>query len=70
LLRLVSGSKYSFVLSAAAWEQTKIEEQQEKKDLDLTISALKQKIENLEQNQSDEQRRFEQYLEHREQKRK
>jgi len=63
-------SKCSFVFNARAWEQTKLEEQQEKRDLDLTISALKQKIENLEQNQYDEQKRFEQYLEDREQKKK
>ncbi|MEX2192509.1 MAG: hypothetical protein WD717_03920 [Nitrosarchaeum sp.] len=63
-------SKCSFVLNARAWEQTKLEEAQEKKDLDLTISALKQKIENLEQSQSDEQKRFEQYLEYREKMKK
>jgi len=59
-------SKCSFVLNARAWEQTKLEEEQEKKEMDLTISVLKQKIEGLEQNQSDEQKRFEQYLEYRE----
>jgi len=48
-------SKCSFVLNTAAWEQTKLEEVQEKKDLNLTISALKQKIENLEKNQSEKQ---------------
>ena len=63
-------SKCSFVLSTAAWEQTKLEEQQEKKDMGLTISALKQEVENLKENQKDEQKRFEQYLEYREQKKK
>ena len=63
-------SKCSFVLNARAWEQTKLEEQQEKKDLDLTISALKQEVENLKENQKDEQKRFEQYMEFREQKKK
>lgn len=58
------------MLNTRAWGQTKLEEQQEKKDMDLTISVLKQKIENLEQNQSDEHKRFEQYLEYREQKKK
>jgi len=46
-------SKCSFVLNNRAWEQTKLEEVQEKKDLDLTITALKQKIETLEQNHSE-----------------
>ena len=63
-------SKCSFVLDARAWEQTKLEEQQEKKDMDLTISALQQEVENLKENQKDEQKRFEQYLEYREQKKK
>jgi len=48
-------SKCSFVLNTRAWEQTKLEEVQEKKDLSLTISALKQKIETLEKQQSDGQ---------------
>ena len=48
-------SKCSFVLNTRAWEQTKLEEGQEKKDLNLTISALKQKIETLEQKQSEGQ---------------
>jgi len=48
-------SKCSFVLNTKAWEQVRLEEVQEKKDLNLTISALKQKIEALEQNQPEEQ---------------
>ena len=63
-------SQCSFVLNARAWHETKSEEEQEKKDLNLTISVLKQKIENLEQNQIDEQIRFEQYFKYREQKKK
>ncbi len=63
-------SKCSFVLNARAWEQTKLEEQQEKKDLDLTISALKREVVNLKENQKDENIRFEQYLEYREQKKR
>jgi len=63
-------SKCSFVLNTSAWETAKLEEKQEKKDLNLTISALKQKIDTLEQNQADEQIRFQQYLEYREQKKK
>ena len=55
-------SKCSFVLDNRAWQQTKIEEEQEKKDLNLAISALKQKIDSMEENQKDEQSRFEQYL--------
>jgi len=42
-------SKCSFVLNNRAWEQTKLEEEQEKKDLSLTISALKMDIEKLKQ---------------------
>ena len=45
-------SKCSFVLDNRAWEQVRLEEVQEKKDLNLTISALKKKIETLETNQS------------------
>ena len=63
-------TKCSFVLDSRAWQQTKLEEEQDKKDLNLTISALKQKIDNMEQNQKDEQFRFEQYLEFREKKKK
>ena len=48
-------SNCSFVLNNRAWEQTKLEEAQEKKDLTLTISALKQKIETLEKQQSEGQ---------------
>ncbi len=48
-------SKCSFVLNTRAWEQVRLEEVQEKKDLNLTISALKQKIEILEQKQSEGQ---------------
>ena len=33
--------KYNFVVDARAWEQTNLEEQQEKKDMDLTIPDLK-----------------------------
>lgn len=44
-------SKCSFVLNTRAWEQIKLEEVQAKKDLSLTILALKQKIEKLEQTQ-------------------
>ena len=40
-------SKCSFVLNNRAWEQTKLEEEQEKKDLSLTISALRMDIEKL-----------------------
>ena len=60
----------SFVLDNRAWQETKLEEEQDKKDLSLTISALKQKIDNMEQNQTDERSRFEQYLEFREKKKK
>jgi len=63
-------SQCSFVLDTRAWHEAKSEEEQKKKDLNLTISVLKQKIENLEQNQKDEQKRFEQYLEYREHKKK
>lgn len=45
-------SNCSFVLDNRAWEQVRLEEVQEKKDLNLTISALKKKIEFLENNQS------------------
>lgn len=45
-------SNCSFVLDNRAWEQIKLEEIQDKKDLNLTISALKKKIESLERNQS------------------
>ena len=41
-------SKCSFVLNTAAWETAKIDETQEKKELNLTISALKQKIDDIE----------------------
>ena len=61
-------SKCSFVLDTRAWETTKLEEEQEKKDLSLTISALTQKIEKIELNQKDEQTRFEQYLDYRDRK--
>ena len=54
-------SKCSFILDVRAWENTKLEEQQEKKELTLTLTAMQKKIEVMEQNQADEQKRFEQW---------
>ena len=51
----------SYILDARAWKNTKIEEQQEKKELQLTLAAMQKKLEVMEQNQSDEQKRFEQW---------
>lgn len=41
-------SQCSFILDARAWQETKLEEEQNKKDLNLTISLLQKKITTLE----------------------